>query len=288
MTINKITVIDFGSVHFFQASFGSRIAVVETKYSSEIVTGIGIILCNKNVSTLPAGWLRNSTEISAEVCIDNLVYYVIAKQNSLKPYTFSICATDAEGCEVTKEYLSLLSHCLEQDVIESFDVCDKSIPLRLCWYRNTDDYEPSGELEKNSEYIATTKTFRATLAEYIKAFEPVPLDNRKRYNVVVNQNGKFDIICRKNEEGCLGQINEKLFLYICFLNIAEFWSDIESIRNINYVKKPLVIKNLIECLDESAEIENLIKRTLMLKRQMIFVTLPIKNKIINKWIGDKL
>ena len=86
----------------------------------------------------------------------------------------------------------------------------------------------------------------------------------------------------------MGQINEKLFLYICFLNIAEFWSDIESIRNINYVKNPLVIKNLIECLDESAEIENLIKRTLMLKRQMIFVTLPIKNKIINKWIGDKL
>ena len=288
MNINKITVINFGSIRFFEISLNDQISVIETKYISELSAVFDIILCKKSVSSLPNNWLSSDTEIAAVVCIDNIAYYVNAKFNSSVSSALSVYAKDVNGREMTKQYLSLLSHCAEQDAIESFDVCDKSIPLRLCWYRNTDDYEPSGELEKNSEYIATTKTFRATLAEYIKAFEPVPLDSRKRYNVVVNQNGKFDIICRKNEEGCLGQINEKLFLYICFLNIAEFWSDIESIRNINYVKKPLVIKNLIECLDESAEIENLIKRTLMLKRQMIFVTLPIKNKIINKWIGDKL
>lgn len=84
----------------------------------------------------------------------------------------------------------------------------------------------------------------------------------------------------------LSQTEEKLFLYICFLNIAEFWNDIESIRNLHNVTKPLLIKNFLEYLDESAEIENLIKRTLTLNRQVIIATLPIEKETLNKWIGD--
>ena len=84
----------------------------------------------------------------------------------------------------------------------------------------------------------------------------------------------------------ISQTEEKLFLYICFLNIAEFWNDIESIRNLHNVTKPLLIKNFLEYLDESAEIENLIKRTLTLNRQVIIATLPIEKETLNKWIGD--
>jgi len=86
----------------------------------------------------------------------------------------------------------------------------------------------------------------------------------------------------------LSETEEKLFLFICFLNIAEFWSDIESIRNLHHIEKPLLIKNFIEYLDESVDIENLIKRTVMLGRQVIIVTLPFQNEVLNKWIGDTL
>ena len=79
-----------------------------------------------------------------------------------------------------------------------------------------------------------------------------------------------------------------MFFYLCFLNIAEFWSDIESIRNLHHIEKPLLIKNFLEYLDESAEIEKLIKRTIALGRQVIIVTLPIQKEILKKWIGDKL
>ncbi len=193
-----------------------------------------------------------------------------------------------EGQDVTYQYKTLLSHCLEQDVVESFDGYDKSIPLRLCWYRNDEDYEPPGKLASNSEHIATTKTFRARLARYIKAFEPESINNQKNYRVAVNGDGSFKAFSLGIDDDIyLSETEEKLFLYICFLNIAEFWSDIEAIRNLHNVNKPLLIKNFIEYLDESVEINNLIKRTLALNRQIIIVTLPVANEKLNEWIGER-
>ncbi len=287
MTIKEITVINFGSIHFFQTSFNPRITVIETRHLSEISAAIEIVLCNKTVSSLPDKWVRRDTEIKAEVCVCNTTFYIFAKADYLPPHTLSIQATDAQEHDMTHQYLSLLSHCLEQDAVESFDGGDKTIPLRLCWYRNNEDYEPPGELQNNSDHIATTKTFRANLAKYIKAFEPELINNKKKYKVSVKSDGRFKVFYPGiNGDVFLSQTEEKLFLYICFLNIAEFWNDIESIRNLHNVTKPLLIKNFLEYLDESAEIDNLIKRTLTLNRQVVIVTLPIEKEKLNKWIGD--
>ena len=289
MTIKDITIINFGSIRFFQTSLDSRIAVIETRYSSELSAAIEVVLCNKTVSSLPVEWVRSDTSIQATVCLDNAIYHILAKSDTIAPFKLIIQATDEGGRKRTKLYHTMLSHCLEQDAIESFDGCDKSIPLRLCWYRNAEDYVPPGSLEVNSEHIATTKTFRAKLIKYIRAFEPEPINNRKQYKVAMRQDGKFKVFYPGiKEDVCLSMTEEKLFLYVCFLNITEFWSDIESLRNIHHIKKPLLIKDFLEHLDESVEIEHLIKRTLLLKRQVIIVALPIKKEILNKWIGEKL
>lgn len=272
MTINKITVINFGSIRFFETSLNDQISVIETKYISELSAVFDIILCKKTVSSLPNDWLRSDTEITAVVCIDNIVYYVNAMPNSSVSSALSVYATDVNGCEMTKQYLSLISHCAEQDAIESFDGCDKTMPLRLSWYHNSEEYEPSGSLDENSNHIANTKTFRSSLSKYIKTFESEPINNRKQYNISITQNGKFEVSHPESDEkNCLSKTEEKLFLYICFLNITEFWSNIESVRNLHNVDKPLLIRNFLEYLDESAEFEKLIKRSLMLKRQIIFV-----------------
>lgn len=275
MNINEITVINFGSVRFFQVVLGTPIAIVETKYISELSAAIEMVLCKKTVSSLSNRWLRDDTEIKAEVCVDDFIYYVLVKANRSDFQTFSLCATDAAGRELTKEYLSLLSHCTEQDVVENFNGFDKTVPIRLCWYRNVDDYEPSGCLHAYSAHIATTKTFRGWLAKYISEFEPEPINSRKPYYVSVRKNGKFEVIYPGlNADECLSRSEEKLFYYTCFLNIAEFWSDIESIRDLHHINKPLLIKNFLEYLDDSVAFENLKKRTLMLKRQMIFLAMP--------------
>ena len=74
MTINKITVINFGSIRFFETSLNDQISVIETKYHSELSAVFDIMLCKNTVSSLPNDWLRSDTEIAAVVCIDNIVY----------------------------------------------------------------------------------------------------------------------------------------------------------------------------------------------------------------------
>ena len=289
ITIRKLTVVNFGSIRFFQTSFNAQIAVVETKYISEISAAIECVLCNKTVFSLPSEWVRSDTEISAVIQVGEDKYSVRSKVNISGLPSLNIQASDANGLHVTDRYTALLSHSLEQDAVESFDGADKTTPLRLCWYRNDEDYVPTGALKFNSDYIATTKTFRSCLVKYIKAFEPELINTRKKYSVAVERDGKFQVLYPGVNDGvCLSQTEERLFLYICFLNIAEFWADIEELRNLHHVKKPLVIKNFLEFLDETVEIEHLIQRTLKLNRQIIIVTLPIEKEKLNKWIGDKL
>ena len=83
----------------------------------------------------------------------------------------------------------------------------------------------------------------------------------------------------------LSETEEKLFLYICFLNIAEFWADVENIRNMHHEKKPLIIKNFIEFLDQTTDIDGLIARTTKLGRQVIILTLPMQESLKKKWMG---
>lgn len=280
MTINKITVINFGAIRFFETSLNEQISVIETKHISELLKGFDIILCNKTVSSFPSNWVRSDTEIAAEVCIDNVVYYVNAKPNSSVSSELSVYATDVNGYIMTKQYLSLLSHCSEQDTIEYFDGCDKTLPLRLSWYHNSEDYKPYGKLGENSNRIATTKTFRSNLVKYIKSFKSEPINNKKQHNITLRKNGQFEIShLGSDKRSCLSITDKKIFLYICFLNIVKFWSNIESVRNLHKVDKPLLVKNFLEHLDESVEIEKLIKRSLMLKRQIIFIMSCIEKEV---------
>ena len=47
---------------------------------------------------------------------------------------------------------------------------------------------------------------------------------------MINEQGKFEVIYPGvSGKVFLSETEEKLFLYICFLNIAEFWEDIETI-----------------------------------------------------------
>ena len=51
----------------------------------------------------------------------------------------------------------------------------------------------------------------------------------------------------------------------------------------HHEKKPLLIKNFLEFLDQSTDIKGLITRTKKLGRQIIILTLPMDNKTKMKW-----
>jgi hypothetical protein len=176
----------------------------------------------------------------------------------------------------------MLSHCPEQDALDTFDGQDKTLPLRLCWYRNRED-APT-DVSSRTESRTDLKTFRSHLIEYIKGFQPEPINCKKDYLATINREGRFEVFCPGVCGGVsLSETEEKLFRYICFLNVAEFWAGFEKIRDLHHEKKPLVLQNFLEYLDESTDISALITRTIKLQRQMIILTLPISEAVKKKW-----
>jgi len=163
---------------------------------------------------------------------------------------------------------------------------DESLPLKLCWYRGCDDCGAPKDLHSRSNYIVDTKTFRSHLMRYIKAFEPESINNIKNYKAAINNQGKFEVVHPGvSGKTPLSATEEKLFLYTCFLNVAEFWEEVEKVRDMHHEKKPLLIKNFLEFLDQTADIYGLISRTINLKRQVIILTLPMDKQMKKKWIG---
>ena len=284
MIIKRITVKNFGSIQFYDAFLTSKLNILDTLFTWEISTAIELVLCSKVLPECYSTSVRDDTLITAEVLVAESSYYI-----ELKPTNkglLKLTVLDNKENDVTEFYRTIISHCTEQDTIDNFDGRDDSFPLRLCWYRGCDDYEVPKDLHSRSNYVVSTKTFRSHLVRYIKAFEPEPINNIKNYKATINNQGKFEVVYPGvSGELPLSETEEKLFWYICFLNVAEFWTDVESIRNMHHEKKPLIIKNFLEFLDQTTDIDGLIARTIKLGRQVIILTLPMQESLKKKWMG---
>ena len=282
MIIKRITVKNFGSVGFYDTVLTSKLNILDTLFIAELSTAIELVLCSKALQEHHVIGVRDDTLITAEVLVAESSYYI-----ELKPTNeglLNLTALDDNVNDVTEFYCTLISHCTEQDTIDNFDGRDDSFPLRLCWYRGCDDYVVPKDLHSKSNYVVSTKTFRSHLIRYIKAFEPEPINNIKNYKATINNQGKFEVVYPGVPgEVPLSETEEKLFWYICFLNVAEFWTDVENIRNMHHEKKPLIIKNFLEFLDQTTDIDGLIARTTKLGRQVIILTLPMQESLKRKW-----
>lgn len=284
MTFDRITVNNFGSVLSYHAELTQRINILDIYYVSELSVAIEFLLNNQSAQFIPTQWLQNDTMISADISMNGEKYTVHASPCGEQ---LLLTATDAKGNDVTDFYRNALSHTLEQDATESFDGQDKSLPLRLCWYRNPKDQDSLDDISGRTARIATTQTFRMHLIQYIRTFQPEAINCKKHYHATINPHGKFEIFCPGvPDDICLSETEEKLFLYLCFLNIAEFWTDIEKIRDLHHEKKPLLIQNFLEYLDESTDISGLIARTNRLQRQVIILSSPLDEEQKKKWIGE--
>ena len=283
MVIKRIIISDFGAVYHCDIAVTPELNLLDTQYISEISTAIEFLLCSKARQFVPPNWVRPNTHLTAEILINNAVYTVDATPHEDQ---LTLAVADINGNDVTASYRNMLSHCLEQDATESFDGQDKTIPLRLCWYRNCADAPVN--VSSRTASLADTKTFRSQLVQYIKTFQPEPINCIKDYQTAINPQGRFEVFYHgASGKVSLSTTEEKLFLYICFLNLAEFWEDIEKLRDIHYEKKPLVIQNFLEFLDESTDTSGLIARTLKLQRQVIILTPPMGEEIKEKWIGKQ-
>lgn len=279
MIIRHITIRDFGAVSLYDAALVPELNIIDSCYTQEISTAIAFLLCSKVQQAIPPSWLHTTTHLAAEVLAETCVYAVTAVPRDGR---LTLSVTDNSGADATDDYRYVLCHCLEQDALDAFNGQDKTLPLRLCWYRNCDD--TPADVSSRTEKRIDLKTFRAYLIAYIKSFQPEPINCKKNYLTAITPEGQFTVFDPgRSGDVRLSETEEKLFLYICFLNIAKFWTDIERIRDLHHEKKPLVIWNFLEFLDESTDISALVARTVKLHRQIIILTLPLAGELKKKW-----
>lgn len=282
MIIRHIVIRDFGAVLLYEATLTPKLNIIDSRYTQEISTAIAFLLCSKAQQAIPPSWLRTTTRLAAEVLSETRVYAVTAVPRDGR---LTLSVTDNSGADATDDYRYVLCHCLEQDALDAFNGQDKTLPLRLCWYRNCDD--TPADVSSRTEKRIDLKTFRAYLIAYIKSFQPEPINCKKNYLTAISPEGRFAVFDPgRSGDVRLSETEEKLFLYICFLNIAKFWTDIERIRDLHHEKKPLVIWNFLEFLDESTDISALVARTVKLHRQIIILTLPLAGELKKKWSGQ--
>lgn len=263
MIIRNLYISNFGGLSEFEEDLSSGITRICSPFGAQISGALALLLCYQDRS-FPKSWLRSSTRISACVLLQgqNLQVELNGKQQLL--------VTDEAGNNMTRQYQYTLAHSQEQDDIEQFDGRNKHFPQLLYRYRN----QELQALADRTNGIADTPSFRRHLWQFVHSFQPEPIHNAKRYQLNLLPDGRFfPSLPGYSGPVRLSETEEKLFRYLCYLNIAEFWSRMEGIRNLHQVKKPLLIRNFLEFLDESTDIENLLSRTAKLGRQIIMLTI---------------
>ena len=271
MILKRITIQNLGAVDAFEYDFENDLNVVRSRYTDEISGAIQFVL-NHRAFSLPKHWVRRSTKIESLVCILGTEYQLISEPN-LKQNELCLRAYDVDGHEKTREYLYLTSHCAEQDLCDVFDKDVQKMFFKPIQYLDEDRYYSSGDLSKCTDRLSETKAFRSYLKAFIKDFKSEIIRDGKRYELYLKKDGKYAVRYKGDNDMpvFLSESEQTLFRYLCFLRTAEFWQGFEELRNLNALKKPLLVKDFLSRLDESINIENLLQRTTELERQVIIL-----------------
>lgn len=274
MIIHSVTIRHFGSVKDFSRDFTDGINVIKNRAARELAYGLGILLNQKAVSPLSFCEARADTELTARVSVCGKTYALRAACDG--PHApLRLQVWDGRGENATAEYEYLTAHCAEQDRADFFDGDEKGYRMHFALYVS-DEYGLSPrELSRRTEGLSQIKTFRAYLAQFVKDFRPEILRDGKPYELVLRRDGCFGVQNPKalKERVFLSESEERMFDYLCFLRTAEFWRGFEEIRNLHSVKKPLIIMNFLERLDESVDTRELMQRASRLERQLLICTM---------------
>ena len=272
MILQRICIQNLGVVDRVELHLGSDTNIVSTPYTSEISRAIQLVL-GRSASCLPETWVSGGTRIDALVCVSQRVYRVTAQPNP-PGSDLCLCAHDGEDREKTEEYLYIVSHCAEQDLCEVFDPHAEKNPLKPIQYLSEDSDCALCELSVRTDGLSRAKTFRAYLRLFIKGLGPETIREGKRYELWLQKDGRYAVRYRDewDQPILLNESEQVLFRYLCFLRTAEFWQGFEELRNLHSVRKPLLIEDLTEKLDETVDIRDVLDRARRLHRQVILLT----------------
>lgn len=254
---------NFGDVTKLELCLSPAVAVVQSKYSDEIFYALNFFLWNETIlETLPMPRVREDTRLTAVVEIGNVTY------------TLEGIGVDGQlellAHPKLEPYLDIVSHCPEED-----DLCVYCRRRHILSNRLQSYLDPESDLQKREQFYASkgyteTRIFREYVYSYIESFLPRPLCRGKPYLFELDKEGTFFVSLHGEKLEHLSENEKTLFSYFCFFYTADFWAKLERIRNMHHKKKPLLIKDFAEFLDESTDTKEIIEEAENLNRQVIF------------------
>lgn len=246
MTINQITIENFGEIAHLNITLDEHIHLVETSYVEEMIVILTRLMSVEPQLPASATWIRDGTRIAATVFLSEKQYTVRIDTDE-KMGEMVLNAFDSDGNDKTSEYCSNLMHCIEEDDLTVFSGCDSEITERLFHYMDEEAFYPQKSLSKLTDGCSNTNSFRLWLRRFINDTPQEVLND------------------------------EMQFRLLCHLKTIEFWDGFEDIRNLHYVRKPFIVKDYGEYLENSNEIKALFDRAIDTGRQVI-VVLPVNKE----------
>ncbi len=246
--IKNIVLENIGATDFFEASFNKGLNIVKTHDSETLAYSLGYVTNNfplcKSFPTL----LKRNSIIRSALTLD-------------KEYIFDIQGNNAK-------ISSLLHQSREEDNLCFYQNGKyKNHKAKLAEYKDFEYFYYDKRFTISTGGACRSRSFRAYLNEYIRNFKPQKLNPNKRFFININENGEFFVEVYPD----LSASEKNLFDFLCFLNIIEFWDGFEKIRDLNHIKKPIVITELFEMIDESIPASFIIKRLKTLNRQVFLI-----------------
>ena len=253
--------------------FNQGLSIV--KGSADLYDVINLILGNQET-----GRTFHDIVFDAEVLLDKIYYIRGHKSKGERLFEYKVFYDDNVEC--TDEYLAMVQQNKELESSLFFHAFKKqNFPHRLMHYKDVLKYYPNGDFASLTNGYGTTRSFRGFMTEYIKYFKPIKLHKGKDLFLKLSNSGQFyveSVNC--GEKVLLSDSENTLYHYLSFISIADFWDRAEKIRNMNGVRKPLIVSSFLERIDESIDITNLLEKTNSLDIQIIMLV-PNTVRVLN-------
>lgn len=271
MILKKLTIENFGKIKRFEASFNSQLAVIPDLNADEIVQAIGLVTNNKALSGLIATQMQaDKTYISAELEIKNEQYLInTSGQPQAGTIEYKAYKADSMMSISPDEIFHSIRLCEEEEGLTHFCFDKKNVYAeRFLHYKDPDKYYFPGEFQKLTDGAGTTRSFRACLSKYIRDYEPdvTPL---MEYKMGILSDGRF-VCYDANSPNTITKLEDgdlRLFDYLCYLDVNDFWNSFEEIRDMNHERWPMIID--AADLVNAPNFNELLTKSYGLQRQLI-------------------
>ncbi len=246
--IKNITLENIGLIDYFASDFNDSLNIIKIHDSEALAYSLGCVTNNLSLCKSFPALLKGNSIIYSRLTLD-------------KDYIF-----DMQGNN--EKISSLLHQSREEDNLCFYKNRKfKGFPARLLEYKDFEYFYTKKRFSRETNGACLSRTFRARLTEYIRNFKPQRLNPRKDFYMQINKTGEFYVDGNPD----LSASEANLFDFLCFLNIIEFWDSFLEIKDFNRFKKPIVITELFEMVDQSIPRDFILKRLKRLNRQIFLI-----------------